>query len=345
MKKREGFISIIALIVMTVLLIMSLYLEYTSRLEYLILNATANNTQSYYLSEGKILMSIFQKEYYYDQLYPKLNKVFRDTDFGTTRQAIIINNNDLVMGDTQAYVRVGFRDKDNRKELVLTAESKFNGIDTKVISYANIVNELFEIDNSILARNCIDDQYKSDFDELLESISNEISLDLNSIPRGFYGIEANDYNYITLKKIDTRNYEVGCHRESMVNPSIERFGGSQVLMIIKGYDDKKTNLYIGDPNNAEDQIRLNGLLFVQGDIIISSNFEFHGIIVIKDGEIITNGIGKPKIQGKIISYNDIDLDCITEILEIKNDQALVYKYGSFLPSFFDCNIKSIKSAN
>lgn len=345
MKKREGFISIIALIVMTVLLIMSLYLEYTSRLEYLILNATANNTQSYYLSEGKILMSIFEKEYCENQLYPILNKVFRSANFNTLRETITINNSDLVQGDTYRHVRLSFRDKDNRKELTLVSESKFNGINTKVISYVNIVNEIFEIDNPILAKNNIEDKYIDDFDKLLDLILNNISLDSAEIPSHFFGIEANTYDYITLQKIGGRNYEVGYHRESTLEPSVDRFNENHVLMIIKGNDDEIINLYIGDSNKPDDLIKLNGLLFVQGDIIISSKFEFHGIIVIKDGEIITNGIEKPKIQGKIISYNDIDLDCITEILEIKNDQALVYKYGSFLPSFFDSNIKLIKSAN
>jgi len=345
MKNREGFISIIALIVMTVLLMMSLYLEYTSRLEYLILNATANNTQSYYLSEGKILMSIYDKDYYNNQLYPILTKAFRNTKFGTITEKILINNNDLEENDTFPYIRLGFRDKDSRKELVLTSESNYNGIHTKVISYVNIVNEIFEIDNAILSKHNIDNKFSSEFEELLESISNEISLDFANIPLTLYGIEANIYDDIILSNIDPQNYEISCHRESMLNPYVERFDKNQVLIIIKGIDDKKTNLYIGDCNDPEDLIKLNGVLFVQGDILISSNFEFHGIIVIKDGEIIANSPEKPKINGKIISYRDIDLDYIEEAISLNHNQPIVYKYGSYLPSFFECNIKLIKSAN
>ena len=75
---RRGYISVYALIVMSILMLTIYYFVYTTHLESLILKRTNDNIQSYYLAEGKIQMALYDK-YYDEELHPYLLKTFRDT--------------------------------------------------------------------------------------------------------------------------------------------------------------------------------------------------------------------------------------------------------------------------
>lgn len=342
MKTRKAYISVIALLVMSVLMIMTLYLIHTTKLEYLILNSSRNNTQSFYQSEGKIYMSIYDEKYYYKQLYPIITDYFRTYPLQTLSKDIIIDNEDLEYGDMISKVKVNIIEKDGKRLLNLIAESDCRGIKTSVKSSISLFNEFFEIGEPILAPNLIGDNLKS-FKILIEKIFEEINIDSCNNQRNIYIMESMNYNEIVLHKKDDNNLQISSYRGSMANPYVERFDSKEVIIIIREYGGNPVNFSIGEINRINEKIEMSGIIYIEGNIIISNNFKFNGIIIVKNGEIIVESNEKPNIRGIIISDNLFDRDDFIEKVDIVYDRETVYKYGTYLPGFINPKIKVIKS--
>ncbi|MCQ4921613.1 hypothetical protein NE686_00830 [Tissierella carlieri] len=342
MKAREGFISIICLIVMPVLMIMILYLEHTTRLGSLILRSTENNIQSYYSAEGKIYMTLHEEKYYSDQLYPALAEYFRALPFSKQPKDITINREDLKLGDELDKVRVILVDKDNKKELQLVAKSNFNGLITTVISYIELINEIFEAENPILDVNSIENKYKEDLMDLLLKISKDININNCNKPENIYGMESLNFNHITLDKKDNTYFEIISFRESMTLPYIERFNNKEVFIIIREFGENPVDFYIGNLNTPRETIKLSGLIYIEGNITISKDFEFTGIIIARDGEIKIDENIRTNIKGIMITNNIINNDFI-ERDDIIYSRHSVYKYGTYLPGFIEPKLYLIKS--
>ena len=341
MKTRKAYISIIALLVMSVLMVMTLYLIHTTKLEYLILNSSINNTQSYYQSEGKIYMSIYDEKYYSSQLYPILTEYFRTFPLQTPPKDIIIDSEDLDYGDIISKVKVNIVERNGKKLLHLIAESDCNGIKTSVKSLIYLFNDFFEIGDSVLAPNLIKNN-KKDFESLFEKISKEIRIDSYNGQKNIYKMESMIYNEVILHRKDASNLQISSYRNNMTNPYIERFNDKQVIMIIKSSGDKPVNFSIGETDSLNEKIEISGVIYVEGNIIISNNFKFNGIIVVKNGEIIVNSIEKPNIRGIIILDNSFDRDSFVEKVDIVYDREIIYRYGTYLPGFIEPKINVIK---
>ncbi len=342
MKNREGFISIICLIVMSVLIIMILYLEDTTRLGHLILSSTSNNIQSYYCAEGKIYMILQEEKYYIDQLYPILTEYFRNLPITRPTKDIIISKDDLASGDEIDRVKVKLIDKGDRKELQLISKSNFNGLRTTVTSNIKLFNEILEIEKGLIDPYSIEDKYKEDLDQLMVSISKDISINNCNKPENIFGMEIMNFSNIILDKKDNNNFEISCFRETMVLPYVERFNKREIFIIIRKFGDEPTNFFIGNSNTPNETIKLSGVLYIEGNVTISKDFEFNGILIVKDGEIRVAEDIKANIKGIIIADNVIYNDFI-EISDIIYSRHLVYKYGTYLPGVIQPRINLIKS--
>lgn len=338
--KRRGFISIIALIIMSVLMIMILYFESTTRYEYLILNSTKNNIQAYYLSEGKIHMVLNEDKYYKEQLLPMIFKYFRSFPITTPLTYIKISKEDLILGDNKSTVKVDMIDNDNRKQLKLISESDFNGLKSTTTSYLNIVNELFDLEIPVLDRILIDDFHGEDLENLLIDIGKNININDNR-PSTIYGVDLSNFNNIILEKIDNNIFQVSSFRENMTEPYVERFTNKSIIMILRHAKEESVNLLIQNTNGNKGTISLSGVIYVEGDITISSDFEFKGVIIVKNGEIKVDPIIKPKIKGIMITDNLANHNFI-ENMDIVYNRENIYKYGTYVPGFLDPNIIIIK---
>lgn len=339
LKKREGYISFIALIIMSVSMIMTMQIIVLSELQTKMINARKNNIQSYYLSEGKILMSLYEDKYYYEQLNPALLDVFRRHNFATKQKNIIIDDFDLEEGDSCSYVNISFQDRDNRKEMVLVAKSDYMGMDTSVKSYSNLVNKLFEIKNPVLAMDEIEPKYKDELEKLLENIEENITAKNIDKPESVYTGEFSNFEEVNLEKLDSKTHKITCTRKTMNQPYIETFDKREVFIAIKRFQEKKAKFHINDNGN---KIRLSGIIYVEGDMVISGNFTFNGIIIVKDGEIRINSKKEPIIRGMIISY-DKNIREIKERIDLEYSSFLVYKYGTFIPGFLEIDMKFMKN--
>lgn len=342
MGKRKGFISIIALIIMSVLLTMVLYLGYISKLEYLILNVNNYKTQAYYQSEGKIHLALYDERYYLDQLYPNILDVFRTNNFSTLSKRVIIDDLDLEFGDDIEKVMLGFLDKNDRIEMNIMADSNNNGVRSKLTSSGTIVSKIFETEYPVLSPNLVDEKYKEELGKLLVSIGKDISIYNCNKPETMFGMESTNFSKITLKKRDNDNYEISSIRETMISPYVERFNKEEVFIIARNHRGEKLNFFIGNPDNPSKTIKLSGVIFVEGNIIISDNLQLKGIIIVKNGEIIINSINKPYIEGLIIMDNMKDYDDFIKKIDIIRVRHIIYKYGTYIPGFLDPKLTVIK---
>lgn len=343
MKTRKAYISIIALLIMSVLVIMTLYLGYITKLEYLILNSSNNNTQSYYQSEGKIYMSIYDEKYYKNQLYPILIDYFRTYPLEAQPKDIIIDSDDLEDGDMNNKVKVNIFEDNGKKQLNLISESDCRGIKAIVNSSISLFNELFEIGDPVLALNLVGDKSKQNLEALLEKISKDINIHNCNKPRNVFGTQIMNCNEIVLHKNNSGSLELSSYNFSMINPYIERFSSKEVIIIIKSSGEQISNLSIGEITNLNEKIDISGIIYVEGNITISSNFKFNGIIIVKNGEIIVESNKKPYIRGMVIMDNLLDYNLFAEKVDIVYDRYSIYKYGTYLPGFIDLKINVIKS--
>lgn len=327
---------------MTITIMISLYLIYIFELDYLILTYNNNNTQSYYLSEGKIYMCLYKDEYYINQLYPIILDEFRKESIKPLSRKVILNKKDLENGDTYNKISIDFVDRDMRKNFQIVAESKWKEIYTKVTSYGTLVNHFFEMKLPILGEHFLIEESLHDFNELLDNIIKNI--DINNCGRSLriFGLETIDYETIVLNKVDKKNYQIQCFRNDLLVPRIENFSNNEVFIVIKNQINKPINLIIGSQDAVEDKIDMNGIIYVEGDIIISSAFNFNGILIVNNGIITVESKEKPNMKGIILLKDCLDHDVLENKIDILYDSKIIYKYGTYLPGFIEPKIDVIK---
>ena len=150
-------------------------------------------------------------------------------------------------------------------------------------------------------------------------------------------------NEIVLHKNNSSSFELSSYNFSMIDPYIERFSSKEVIIIIKSSGEQISNFSIGEITNLDEKIDISGIIYVEGNIIISSNFNFNGIIIVNNGEIIVESNKKPRIRGMVIMDNLLNYNLFTEKVDIVYDRYSIYKYGTYLPGFIDLKINVIKS--
>ncbi|MDR7856132.1 hypothetical protein [Tissierella sp.] len=340
MENRKGYISVIALIIMSVLMIMSLYLGYIIKLEHFILESTTDNIQAYYYSEGKILMSLLEGKYYDNQLCPMLEEHFRSLPFPTFTKDIVIDEEDLEQGDDMKKVKVVITEKDGKKVLKLISDSNMKGLKAKVTSTVSLFNELVDNGKSPLLPNLVLDFQKKDFNLLLNKIIKDIDIHNCNRPSNIYGMESSMYSRIDLYKKGSK-FVIAASRDNMQEPYIEEFAGKAMFLVAKKYDETPVNFFVGDSSNLE--VDISGVLFVEGNLIITSKFKFNGIIVVVNGGIIIDTLERPSIKGLLISDELLDHNYLSEKADIAYDRFSIYKYGTLVPGFLEPKINLMKS--
>lgn len=339
MKKRKGYVSIIALIVMSVSMIMILDMIVSNTLQHEMAASRCDSIQSYYLAEGKVLMSLYEDKYYRDQLYPVIVDYFGKSNIGSASKSVLIDGKDLEGDDTSQHVRVYFPKEEVRKTIFLVGESNYKGIVTSVKSSITLLNEVFEIHQPILSMDIIEDEYKKDLENLMLNIEKNITTKNIYYPLSSYAKETYNYSDVSLKVVGKRNYNLICSRETMTHPDIEGFNNGIVYIVIKPFEDKRTNFHIdcsGLPAS------LSGIMYIEGDLEITGDFSFNGIIIVKDGQIKVNGEVKPVVKGLMILYDSENIVKVNNEIDLQYDSFPIYKYGSFIPGFIDLDLKLIK---
>lgn len=339
MKKNGGFISILILMVMALSIIMISYIFDLNKLQTLILSSTRDNIQSFYNGEDKIFKCLYDEYYVENQLNPILFDVFSKANFATKQNIIKIDSKDLEDGDFEDIIRMEFKDIKDKKHLILKAKSNVNGTVTNVISEVNLVNEIFETNISILDIKLLEKDMGKDyidkFQELTSQIENSINIKSLGNNSYIYGFETNNYQQINL----TENKLI-CTRDSMKNDYVESLNKTEVFIICKKYKDNYIDLYINQVNNKNS---LSGIMYIEGNLNISTDFQFNGIIIINGGDLIIDEDKKLGVEGIIIYINNEEERETPNNLNIEYKRRILYKYGIYLPEFFDIKHNLIKS--
>lgn len=333
MKKREGFIAVFVLIIMSIAMVLVLYLNYITYLETLIVISAKNNVQSFYNAESKILLCTNEDKYLKGQIRESICDMFRDPRVKTRN--IEIDAIDLEDGDKESYMKLSLLEIDNKKIVDLTAFAKINGARTRVDGYGTVVNKLFEMEIPILELEDLENIYTSDLENLKIDIENEIDLNILRAVDSIYGFDSGNYNHITLS-----NNKLTCRRDTMESPYIENTSSNKVFIIGRQYNEENIEFCI-DRIEGINKKTLSGIIYVEGDINIAKSLEFNGIMILNGGDLNIENDSKLTINGMLVNLSDQAIN--RENLQVNYSSEYIYKYGIFIPGFIDINIDLIKT--
>lgn len=342
-KIRYGSITIMALFIF--LIIISVIVV---TLEFAVLqNSLSKNQlekiQNRYRVEDSLYELIYDKE--------NIEKYISDSVFRTYRVMIktddeIFNikfGKDDILKDKikKAYYKI--KDINRRKNIIFYLDCKYDNIESNIAASGTLIREIFELEKTFLIEDELSDNEKALFIDFLEQIEDEncdYDCKLNSNSKKFNS--SKDMTLKLKKKIQTLN-KIHCIKEfetesGKSNKNDIEFSYHSMIVSIKRDKEENRSLTIGDLENL-DLIKMGGVLYIEGDLIINQDFEFLGLIIINDGDIIVNSTNKPKVEGMIFYRGDnIDKDSI----DIIYNQEIIYKQASFLPGFIEIEIDTIK---
>lgn len=340
MVNDKGYITIIALFIMTIILISALFLIYTSSMEYLIVNSSHKNIQTFYLAEGKIHMVLKKEEYYYEQLMPRMETYIKYGRLGKSfNKKITIDNKDLFEDDNNNIVNIDFAEENHRRVIEMKTHSTYSGITQKVIAKMTMINDIFEWRIPIVSSEYILQDRVREFQDYMSYLKEEIRLP--NLPSGIMEVETINYEHIRIVKDSSQKTIIEFFRNNMVEPvKKEVLKDEDVFMLLKNNYVIPTLSIESDKNS--NKMVLNGVLYIEGDLIIHSDLEFHGILILDNSEIYIDPSSRVNIEGIILlnNYNGIPLE---EMIQIDYNFDIIRKYGIYLPKFIDPKIQVIKS--
>ena len=340
MVNDKGYITIIALFIMTIIFISALFLIYTSSMEYLIVNSSHKNIQAFYLAEGKIHTVLKKEEYYYEQLMPRMETYIKYGRLGKSfNKKITIDNKDLFEDDNNNIVNIDFAEENHRRVIEMKTHSTYSGITQKVIAKMTMINDIFEWRIPIVSSEYILQDRVREFQDYMSYLKEEIRLP--NLPSGIMEVETINYEHIRIVKDSSQKTIIEFFRNNMVEPvKKEVLKDEDIFMLLK--NNYVTPTLSIESDKSSDKMVLNGVLYIEGDLIIHSDFEFHGILILDNGQIYIDPSSRVNIEGIILlnNYNGIPLE---EMIQIDYNFDIIRKYGIYLPKFIDPKIQVIKS--
>lgn len=341
MNNDKGFITIIALLTMAIILISALFLIYTSNMEYLIVISSQNNIQAYYLGESKIHMVLGKEEYYYGQLVPRIETYLKYGRLGKFYdRRIVLDNKDLFEGDNNGVVKVSFTEENNRRILELETYSTYSGITKNVLAKTTMINDFFEMGIPVVSIEYVLQDKIREFENYMLYLQEEIEIPEQS--NGLIGIETMDYDNIKfIKNLDNR-IDIEFFRNDIEEP-IKRVSlvDNEIFLLARNNYVYPT-LSIESEKDA-DKLTLKGILYIEGDLIIHGDFEFYGILILNNGQLLMEPSSQVKIEGVLLlnSYCGNFLD--SKNIQINYNLDEIREYGVYIPKFIDPKIQVIKS--
>lgn len=331
--KRKGSIFIVVLITMSVVMVSVFHLLYLTKLQGLIAGSSKNKIQSYLLAETKVNRVLYDEYYKETKLNVAIFDYIKNPISAIHKRAKIdINPEDLEKNDTIKSVNCTFYDLENRKYMQINTGSDYLGVISNVKAYGPIVEEIFELGIPLLS-NELDFQtwvkVLAYYDKLNDNI------DLDNIPAKIKTLKTFDHNKITLSKKNNTYNELTITRN---NTSISESIKNEIFLIMRNniYTPIELSMEEGVSNRA---LTLSGFIYVEGDIRISTEFIFNGILVLKDGDIIIDTPIKPIFKGLIITDNQANFK---DDIDMYYESTYIYRYGVYLPGFINPKIEVLK---
>lgn len=324
---RQGSVTILALIIMTVILINAAYLIYITKIESIMTVNSKDKIQSYYLAESKINKVFYDDKYYLNYIYPVIKEKLQNMSINSFK--IYIDDVDMDKEDKENYITCSFTNytsTDLKRYIVLETNSEYKGIETSMKAYGPIVNDLYELEDSFLDSNTY-----PEITELLINIKDNISKEEFPSGTNIKVVKTfhNDKIMITNdKKIKLYRNNIEVKEEQIKERN---------FFIIKNELNTPIDFQIGENGNSN-EIKFEGLIYVEGNLYINSNFKFRGIMIVDGNTYINPDIVKnSEIKGIVLSNGFINDKSF-----ILYDRSYVYRYGVYLPGFIQPRLEVYK---
>lgn len=332
--KRNGFILIQILFLIVIVSAIAIHISEVYYSQAIIQIAYQDKIQADYFSETILNRLYYNEADFLTYIKPNITNHMKYPIDGKYKEFNL--NLDFNNGETDGKVNGKFYINNNRKHLELSTDTYYKGFRSSIMYSGPIIKDLFEISNDVDSTFPL---ISSDSCLNLSTYISEIedSLDNSSIPSDFEGLYVFDYDRI---RINTRNSflkELHMERNETL---ISRTFDKNIFFIIKNRLNKPIELDVGQGNKV-DPLKLSGIIYLEGDLVISGSFEFTGILIINDvnSKIVVNTPIKPIFKGIIFTSGDkTDLG----LIDLTYDRDFVCKYGIYLPGFIDPKVEIIK---
>ena len=338
MKKHEGFISIVILIVMVLSFIMLLYVVDINKMQALTNFYSRDHDQSLYSSESKLLLCINDEYYLEEKLKPILFEIFRNPNTKPT-ESIKIDPGDLEAGDSEDNLTLIYEEIEEDKCMKLVSKANIRGNITTTYLSASLVNEIYEMEIPIIDVKALELSLSESYIEEIKRLTHQIETNIDIKAMGerelIYAFQSDKY-----ERVDLKANKLICTREGMNIPYSEFINKNEVFLVFRACKDNYIDLYIDEVHNAK---KLSGIIYVEGDLYVKKDFKFSGIIIIKGGNLFVEDDCSFDLEGMLIYTDHEKRHEIPDNLSIKYGSGTIYKYGTYIPDFLDIRVNSIKS--
>ena len=332
--KRNGSITIFIMITFSICLIISYFSIEVFYTQSLIQLASQDKIQSDLLSESKIMILLEDKNIFDSMIVPKIHDYFRDQIRNKGFDVKLEDN--LVVDDTYKKAKGNFYKEEGKLFLELETSTRYRGIRTDITAKASVINDIFELDNSPVISYGFSDEIDQLLKEYLGFVDENISN--NNLSNVLKKIYTFDHEVVKIEKGSNDLKNIIKIRNG--TETVETFE-EELFLVMKNELNIPTKLIIAD------DIVFSGVLYIEGDIIIESDFDFSEIIIqkgVNNSIIVDNTIKvdenkRPKISGIVLTEGNTSF---IEFIEIVYESSCIYKYGIYLPRFLQPKILLIK---
>lgn len=157
-------------------------------------------------------------------------------------------------------------------------------------------------------------------------------------------------NFITASHYDETRIQYDPHKkefyiEYIRNEDIvktDKINDNELYISSKKNVPSKSNVIkICSKGEENNKICIEGVVFIDGDLIIEDDVDFNGILFSKNGNIIVKGDHTLNINGILMIDNNIEY-VDTSKLDINYDKYKVRKFGTNMPNYITPHINYIK---
>jgi len=330
--KRNGFIFIVTLIVMSAVMVSAFYVLHLTKMQVMIAGTSKNKIQSYLFAETKINRILYDEKYSESILYTAIENYLKYPSGAIYKKAkFTLDEDDVEDNDTIKSINCRFYENENKKFMELTTGSTYLGNNYNLKAYGPIVEDIFEIGIPLLS-NELDFKTLSKVISYYDKLEN---IDTEHIPSKIKVIESDNHSKIIFRnKSSTYNQLIKTRNEVDISENI----GNEIFLIVRKNEFYSTEISM-EKGSIEKTLALSGLMYVEGDIRISTDFVFNGILIIKDGNIIVDTPTKPKFKGLIITNSQPGFK---DQIEMLYESTYIYRYGIYLPGFINPRIEVLK---
>lgn len=339
MYRDKGSIIVFFLLFTAIIFVLSMFLVYISKMEYMIMNSSQNNVQAFYLAEGKILTAINDPKYFDNTILPGIKEYLKygriiDND----KRSIILDYEDLMEGDNDNKINLSFYKEESRRKLKLQTRISYNNIKRKADANLTIINELFEMGLPIISPNLLEDNVEM-YEKYMDFLQKEIYI--TALEEDIMPVEIENYEIIKIHNNMNEKTYIELYRNNIDFPIKKYFlDKDRVFLLAKnnGVEGVKTIIM---SDNTGDMVELKGIMYIEGDIYIRSDVAFYGILIVNNGSIYIESDNNFMLNG-IFLGDDVDKLLYDERAEIDYNIHEIKRNGIYLPGFIDPKIECIK---